>query len=137
MKYPQNAVYNQNTIDKWTKGCILPFPKKSDLGLFKKCRVITLTSIAAKLYSALLRNRIEPKIENVLRKNQNGFRRNRSTTSQILTIRRILEGVREKTYRKQYYLSTSPRPLTLFTEERESKYYSSTVYPKKPLQPSI
>ena len=33
---------------------------------------------------------------NILRKNQNGFRRNRSTTSQILTIRRILEGVRAK-----------------------------------------
>ena len=38
----------------------------------------------------------EPKIQNMLRKNQNGFRRNRSTTSQILTIRRILEGVRAK-----------------------------------------
>ena len=36
---------------------------------------------------------IEPKIDNILRKNQNGFQRNRSTTSQILTIRRILEGV--------------------------------------------
>ena len=33
---------------------------------------------------------------NILRKNQNGFRRNRSTSSQILTIRRILEGVRVK-----------------------------------------
>ena len=44
----------------------------------------------------LQRNRIEPKIDNILRKNQNGFRRNRSTTSQILTIRRILEGVRAK-----------------------------------------
>ena len=38
-------------------------------------------------------NRIEPKIENILRKNQNGFQRNRSMTSQILTIRWILEGV--------------------------------------------
>ena len=35
-------------------------------------------------------------IDNIIRKNQNGFRRNRSATSQILTIRRILEGVREK-----------------------------------------
>ena len=35
-------------------------------------------------------------MENILRKNQNGFRRNRSTTSQILTIRRILEGVQAK-----------------------------------------
>ena len=75
------------------KGCIPPFPKKSDLGLDKNHRGITLTSIAAKIYNALLRNRIEPKIDNILRKNQNGFRRNRFTASQILTIRRILEGV--------------------------------------------
>ena len=91
-----NAVYNQNLMDRWMKGCILPFPKKGDLGLAKNYRGITLTSIAAKIYNALLRNRIEPKINNILRKNQNGFRRNRSTTSQILTIRRILEGVRAK-----------------------------------------
>ena len=75
------------------KGCILPFPKKGDLGLAKNYRGITLASIAAKIYNTLLRNRIEPKIDNILRKNQNGFRRNRSTTSQILTIRKILEGV--------------------------------------------
>ena len=62
----------------------------------KNYRGITLTSIAAKIYNALLRNWIEPKIDNILRKNQNGFQRNRSTTSQILTIRRILEGVRAK-----------------------------------------
>ena len=78
------------------KGCIPPFLKKSDLGLGKNYRGITFTSIAAKIYNALLQNRIEPKIDNILRKNQNGFRRNRSTTSQILTIRRILEGVRAK-----------------------------------------
>ena len=89
-----NAVYNQKPIDRWMKGCILPFPKKGDLRLAKNCRGITLTSIAAKIYNAVLQNRIEPKIDNILRKNQNGFRRNRSTTSQILTIRRILEGVR-------------------------------------------
>ena len=78
-----NAVYNQNPIDRWMKGCILPFPKKGDIGLAKNYRGITLTSIAAKIYNAQLRNRIEPKIDNILRKNQNGFRRNRSTTSQI------------------------------------------------------
>ena len=87
-----NAVYNKIPIDRWTKGCILPFPKKGDLGLAKNY----LTSIAAKIYNALLRNRIEPKIENILRKNQNGSWRNRSTMSQILTIHRILEGVRAK-----------------------------------------
>ena len=119
-----NAVYNQNPIDRWMKGCILPFPKKGDLVFAENYRGITLTSIAAKIYNALLRNRIEPKIDNILRKKQNGFRRNRSTTSQILTIRRILEGVQaKKTYRRHYYLSTLPRPLIPFTEVRWNKSY--------------
>ena len=44
-----------------------------------------------KIYNALLELKID-----ILRKNQNGFRRNRSTTSQILSIRRILEGILAK-----------------------------------------
>ena len=71
------------------KGCILPLPKKGDHGLTKNYRGITLTSIATKIYNAL---HIENKIDNILRKNQ----RNRSTVTQILTIRRILEGVQAK-----------------------------------------
>ena len=35
-------------------------------------------------------------LNNILRKNQIGFRRNRSTTSQILTISKLLEGIRAK-----------------------------------------
>ena len=49
-----NAVYNQNPIDRWMKGCILPFPKKGDLGLAQNYRGITLTSIVAKIYNAPL-----------------------------------------------------------------------------------
>ena len=78
------------------EGMYPTFPKKGDIGLANNYRGITLTSIAAKIYNAQLRNHREPKIDHILRKNQNGFRRNRSSTSQILTIRRILEGVRTK-----------------------------------------
>ena len=88
-----NAVYNQNTIDRWTKECIFTFPKKGDLTIAKNYQGISLASIAAKIYNALLCSCIEPKIENILRKNQNGFWKNRSVTSEILTIHRILEGV--------------------------------------------
>ena len=45
------------------------------------------------MYNTLQLNRIEPEIEKILKKNQNGFRKNRSTVSQILTISPILEGV--------------------------------------------
>ena len=89
-----NAVYNQTIIDGWTKGYILP--EKGNLGLAKNYRGMTLTSITTNIYYALQRNRIEPKIEKILRKKQNDFRRNRSSTSKILTMRRILEGVRAK-----------------------------------------
>ena len=114
---------NHTHFSPTTQNITLPFPKKGDLGLAKNYRGITLTSIAAKIYNALLRNRIEPRIDNILRKNQNGFRRNRSTTSQILTIRRILEGVRAKPYRRHYYLSTLLRPSIPYTEGRWNKSY--------------
>ena len=86
------------------KGCI-PLPKKGDLGLAKNYQGITLTSKAAKIHNALLRNRIEPKIDNILRKNQNDFRRKKSMTSQI-----SLKAYGQKTYKRHYYLSTLRRP---------------------------
>ena len=39
---------------------------------------------------------MRPVLENILRDNQNGFREKRSTTAQIFTLRRIIEGVKQK-----------------------------------------
>ena len=91
-----NKVYNQEPIQRWTQGCILPFPKKGDLGLATNYRGITLTAIAAKIYNLLLLKRIRPAMEKILRPNQNGFRPKRSTVGQILTVRRLIEGVKAK-----------------------------------------
>ena len=44
----------------------------------------------------MLLNRIRPAVDIILRKNQNGFRTNRSTSGQIPTVRRIIEGANEK-----------------------------------------
>ncbi len=44
-----NPIYNQNLIHRWIKGCIIPCPKKGDLGLANKYRGITLMSIATKI----------------------------------------------------------------------------------------
>ena len=92
--YYCNEVYNGNVIQSWTEGCILPFPKKRDLGKTSNYRGVTLTFIGAKIYNALLLNRIQPEVEKILRRNQNGFRKGSSTIGQILTARRILEGVK-------------------------------------------
>ena len=45
--------YEQNTQEKWTKGCIFPFPKKGNHKIPKNFRGITLTDIAAKVYNTL------------------------------------------------------------------------------------
>ena len=57
---------------------------------------MTLTAIAAKVYNALLLSRIRPEDAEILRKDQNSFKRNLSSNSQILIICRIIVGVRAK-----------------------------------------
>ena len=81
------TMYSQKSIEHWTKGCILPFPNKGELTVIDNYRGITLTCIAAKIYNTLLRDRIQPTLDMILRPNQNGFRNNRSTVGQILTVR--------------------------------------------------
>ena len=44
----------------------------------------------------MLLNRIRPEIDPTLTKNQNGFRKKRSTTGKMLTIQCILEEVKSK-----------------------------------------
>ena len=58
-----NAVYNQILMDK---SCIFPFPKKGDHRKAKNCRSKTFTSIAVRIYNALLFNHIQPGIEIIL-----------------------------------------------------------------------
>ena len=59
------AVYNQNTINRWTQGCIFPYPKKGHRWVAENYLGITLTSIALKIYNDLLFDRIEPEIEKI------------------------------------------------------------------------
>ena len=85
------TLYIKNTLEKWMKHCIHPFSKKGNLRITKNYRGITPTATDAKVYNALLLHDIQPEILKILRKNQNNFRRNRSTTSRILTIHPIIE----------------------------------------------
>ena len=75
---------------------MLPVQRKVDLGIAKNYRGITVTSIAANVYSALLLKRIKSEIDKILRKNQNNFQKNLSTILLIQIIHRIIEVVRAK-----------------------------------------
>ena len=75
---------------------MIPIPKKGDLSLPNNHRVISLSSIVTKVINRMILNRIQPKVDPHLRSNHNGFRPGRSTTAQILALRRLLEGVKER-----------------------------------------
>ena len=93
LKYCNN-VYTQEPISKWKESCKKLFLKNGNLTTTKNYRRIT--HVSAKIYNLMILNRIIPVVDLILRKNQNGFRTSRSTSGQILTIRRISEGVNAK-----------------------------------------
>ena len=70
-------------------------PKSGDLSNTNNYRGISLICIIAKIYNRMILNRIRCVIDLKLRINQNGFRPKRTTVAQILTLRRIIEGVKE------------------------------------------
>ena len=91
-----DALLNRNVPDQWKRLNIMPVPKKGDLSRVENYRGIALSSVVAKTLNRMIRNRMTPAFEEILRPEQNGFRPGRSTSSHILGLRRILEGARAK-----------------------------------------
>ena len=81
---------------QFTTNKVVPVPKKGDLSLMTNYRGISLMSAMAKIYNRLLLNRIRPIVDQILRRNQAGFRAGRSTISQIAALRRLFEGAVSK-----------------------------------------
>ena len=79
----------------WKKGIIIKIPKKGKLDECGNWRGITLTPIISKIFSKVLLNRFEEKLDKRLRDVQAGFRRNRGCADQIFTIRHIIQQVNE------------------------------------------
>ena len=86
-----NRVLNGDRAKIWIKSGIIPLPKKGDLGDTGNYRGISLTVVAAKIYNKLLPERIRSHLDPFLRINQNGFRPERSTVAQIVTLRRLIK----------------------------------------------
>ena len=73
---------------------IIPVSKSGHPTVTDNYRGISLTCIVAKMFNRMMLNRLRPAIDPLLRNNQDGFREGRSTTSQILVLRRVIEEVK-------------------------------------------
>ena len=79
----------------WKNSFISVLPKKGDLTDCNNHRGISLLSAPGKVQNKIILTRIRDAVDNKLRNNQAGFRRGRSCTDQIATMRIILEQCRE------------------------------------------
>jgi len=75
----------------WRKGLLVKLPKSGDLSQCNKWRGITLLSIPSKVLTRIMLERMKDAIDKRLREEQAGFRKERSCTDQIATLRNIVE----------------------------------------------
>ena len=95
-----NCIYPEN----WTKGIIVPIPKKGNINDVNNYRGITLSSILSKIFSSLLDIRLRTWSEsnNLLSQYQFGFRTGKSTTDCIFVLKSIIDKVINNEKRKLY-----------------------------------
>jgi len=85
-------IWNKETLpEQWKDSIIIPIFKKGDKMSCNNYRGISLLPTCYKILSNILVARLVPYVEEICGDHQCGFRRNRSTTDQIFTIRQILE----------------------------------------------
>ena len=110
---------------------IILIHKTDDLSKGNNYRGISLSLLVAKTYNRMILNRIRPAIEPHLRINQNGFRPRRTTTIQILALRRLIEGIKDKNFSAIIIFIDFKRPSILYIAASLLKFYEDMVYQKR------
>ena len=77
--------------DDWKEGYLIKLPKKGDLNECKNWRGIMLLSTAGKVLNRIILERLKAELDDRLRDEQAGFRKERSCTDHIATLRIIVE----------------------------------------------
>ena len=86
------VIWEKETLPKeWKESIIIPIFKKGDKTDCNNYRGISLLTTCYKIFSNILLNRLTPYAEEIIGDYQCGFRRNRSTTDQMFTVRQLLE----------------------------------------------
>ena len=92
LNFCNTALIKRESPEQWSISNLIPIPKAGDLSKGGNYHGIALGSIVLKTYKRIILNRIRPETDCKLRINQNGFRKGRTSISQILALRRIIEG---------------------------------------------
>ena len=77
--------------EEWKEGHLIKIQKKGDLSNCANYRGITLLSVPGKVFNRVILERLKEEVDKELRDHQAGFRKERSCTDQIATLRIIIE----------------------------------------------
>jgi hypothetical protein len=106
------SIWNKEELpEEWKESVIVPICKKGDKTDCSNYRGISLLSTTYKILSNILLSRLTPYAEEIIGDHQCGFRRNRSTTDHIFSIRQILEKNGNTMRQCISYLYTSRKPM--------------------------
>ncbi|CAF1527450.1 unnamed protein product [Adineta ricciae] len=87
-----NKAWHEGTIpEEWSKSILVPIPKKGDLSQCCNYRTISLINHTGKVFLTVLLNRLKTQLDPYLSEEQAGFRKDRNTVQQILTLRLLAE----------------------------------------------
>ena len=87
-----NKAWQESTIpEEWGKSLLVPIPKKGDLSNCSNYRTISLINHTGKVLLTVLLNRLKSHLDPYLSEEQAGFRKDRSTVHQILSLRLLAE----------------------------------------------
>ncbi len=85
-------IWEQEKVpEDWKRGYLVKLPKKGDLSSCTNWRGIMLLSIPGKVLSRIILDRLKTALDKKLREEQAGFRKDRSCTDHIATMRIIIE----------------------------------------------
>lgn len=76
--------------ESWNKAVIVPIHKKGDIAECKNYRGIALLGVVYKILATLIKQRLEDQADKLIGEYQGGFRKDRSTTDQIFTLKQVL-----------------------------------------------
>ena len=90
------TIWEEERLPKdWQTGHVFELPKEGDLGNCNNWRGIALPSTTSKIFSKIILNRLGAGIDPQLRNEQAGFRKGKSCSDHIFTLRQILEQSKE------------------------------------------
>ena len=91
-----DSVWEEERVPQdWVDSVLVPIPKKGDLSSCDNWRGIALLDVVGKAVARLVQTRLQVLAEQVLPESQCGFRRQRSCTDMIFSVRQLQEKVIE------------------------------------------